>query len=213
MRVILCLFYALPPLAICQIQTPVVEVYCPRVDPPMAVAFYHAQNIAAEVFSQIGVRVQWRLARRLHREIANVPMNCAILLDFSWETPSNSHPGALAVSYPYAAGCGCVTVFMDRFKPVVERSPTEPAFLLGHVLAHEFGHVLQGVKRHSAAGVLKEQWSVTEIRRMPVERLRFTDEDSELILRGIRSRTAVDRFALVTMQESCANASRDKGIQ
>lgn len=48
------------------------------------------------------------------------------------------------------------------------------AFLLGHVLAHELGHVLQGVARHSEEGVLKERWSAAEIQVMPTRQLRFT---------------------------------------
>src|SRR5262249_867355 len=143
------------PLAVCQSETPLVEVYYPRVDPLMAPAFYHAQSIAAEIFSQIGVRVQSRRAKRHYPELTKSPIRCAILVNFSWDTPSNSYPGALGVSYPYAAGGGCVTVFMDRLKPIVDHSPTAPAFLLGHVLAHELGHALQGVQRHSATGVLK----------------------------------------------------------
>jgi hypothetical protein len=174
----------------------------------MALAFYHAQGIAAEIFSQIGVGLQWRQVKRQHAQIPKDPMHCAILVDFSWDTPSDSHTGALAFSYPYAAGSGCVTVFMDRLRPMLEHSSTAPAFLLGHVLAHEFGHVLQGIQRHSATGVLKEHWSVTEIRRMPVERLRFTDYDAAMILEGIRARAAANRLAPMTIQQICATREK-----
>jgi hypothetical protein len=76
---------------------------------------------------------------------------------------------------------------MDRLKPMAQRNPIGTAFLLGHVLAHEMGHVLQGLNRHSETGVLKERWSPAEIERMWKELLRFTLQDATLIHRGIGS--------------------------
>lgn len=46
--------------------------------------------------------------------------------------------------------------FYDRV--LANSRPTGLPFLLGHVLAHEIGHILQGVERHSSAGVMKEKW-------------------------------------------------------
>ena len=191
MQFVVCLLCALPLLAVRHSDAPVVEIFVPAVAPPMAVTFYHAQSIAAEIYSRIGVRLRWRRASMPKPGRSKGLAHCTILMDFSWNTPSNLHPGAMAVSNPYLVGNTCVTVFMDRLKLVGEQNPTASAFLLGHILAHEIGHVLQGIRRHSDGGVLKEHWSVADIRRMQVEPLRFTDHDAALILEGIRSRAAL----------------------
>src|SRR5262249_33672461 len=139
---------------------------------PMDQAFYHAQGVAAGIYSQIGVKLRWR---RAGAQPPKSRTTCTIAVAFSWKTPPNWHPGAMAFSNPFALDGAAVTVFMDRLAPMVNDNPMAAAILLGHVLAHEMGHILQGIMRHSDTGVLKERWSETEIRRMQVERLRFTD--------------------------------------
>ncbi|HJZ98585.1 MAG TPA: hypothetical protein VKE70_18875 [Candidatus Solibacter sp.] len=79
-----------------------------------------------------------------------------------------------------------MTIFVDRLKPMVARQPLSTSYLIGHVLAHEMGHVLQGIARHSETGVLKQLWSPLEIDAMWNKPLRFTDHDATLILEGIR---------------------------
>jgi hypothetical protein len=44
-------------------------------------------------------------------------------------------------------------------------------YLLGHVLAHEITHILQGVESHSASGVMKNKWDYrdyVEMQRRPL---------------------------------------------
>jgi hypothetical protein len=188
MRLIFCLLCP-SPLLIAHASGAVVDVAVPRAAAPLDRIFYHAQGIATEIYARIGVQLRWRRPGTREPERSNGLMHCTILLAFSWNTPSDSHPGALAFANPSTVGGDAATVFMDRLKPLADHNPIGCAFLLGHVLAHEIGHVLQGIIRHSATGVLKEHWSELEIRRMQVERLRFTDYDAALIRDGIRSRT------------------------
>ena len=157
MRLVPCLLFLVQLLVARSCEAPSVEVLVPPVVPSMARVFYHAQGIAAAIYSQIGVEVDWRnkLSRLEH---------CSIPVIMSWNTPASLHPGAMAFSELYATGGGSITVLLDRLKPMVENNPDASAVLLGHVLAHEMGHILQGIKRHSTTGVLKEQWSAMEIR-------------------------------------------------
>ena len=182
---------ALPLCAWDKAEGPAVDVFVPHVGFPMNVAFYQAEGIATRIFAGIGVRVRWRAGDAGQGPASKRAADCVVGMALSWKTPDGSDPGALAFSKPYDAGAGGaarVTVFMDRIKPVFDQNPTESAFLMGHVLAHELGHVLQGITRHSDAGVLKQQWSPGEIQDMPREILRFTSYDKTLILDGIRTR-------------------------
>jgi hypothetical protein len=77
---------------------------------------------------------------------------------------------------------------MDRLEPMVQRNPLKTGFLLGHVLAHEIAHVLQGIAHHSETGVMKGVWSENEITNMSKHRLQFTVFDLELIRKGLAAR-------------------------
>jgi hypothetical protein len=45
--------------------------------------------------------------------------------------------------------------------------------LLGYVWAHEIGHVLEGVVRHSGEGILKARWNLYDHALMGAEVLNF----------------------------------------
>jgi predicted Zn-dependent protease len=77
---------------------------------------------------------------------------------------------------------------MDRLRPQIQMNPLRTGFLLGHILAHEMGHALQGISRHAETGVMKASWSLHETSRMwSHERLHFTSDDADLILLAFRS--------------------------
>jgi hypothetical protein len=186
MGLVVCLFSAAASLTAGQNGAKIVEVIVPVVNSQsMNRALNRAEGIAADIFSQIGLQVRWRLRESQPRGRRTEPIR-PILVVFSWNTPDNLHPGAMAFSQPYAVGGASITVFMDRLEPMGGSNPTTTAALLGHVLAHEMGHVLQGTEHHSASGVLKARWSQAEIQKMASEPLRFTDYDAKLILEGIR---------------------------
>ena len=47
-------------------------------------------------------------------------------------------------------------LFYDRV--LTAASPAVTPYLLGHVLAHEIVHMLQGVEEHSSSGMMKPRW-------------------------------------------------------
>ena len=57
--------------------------------------------------------------------------------------------------------------------------------LLGHVMAHEIAHILQGVARHSERGIMKERWESSDYKQMLKGSLRFTEHDAILIKLGL----------------------------
>ena len=61
---------------------------------------------------------------------------------------------------------------------------------MGHVIAHEVMHILQGVARHSESGVMKANWTGADYQRMAWKPLPFTEEDVLLIYRGLKAREA-----------------------
>jgi hypothetical protein len=116
-----------------------------------------------------------------------------IIIRLSLDTPRELFPGAVAVSYPFEGVH--IRVFYDRVRIVTESCPLP--VLLGHVLAHEIGHILQGNDRHSASGLMKSRWDRSDFFRMARKSLRFTDFDIREIHKGLDARTdqlSVERF-------------------
>ena len=66
---------------------------------------------------------------------------------------------------------------------------SEPA-ILAHVLAHEIGHVLQAIDRHSATGVMKAHWKGPDFADMSARPWDFTPEDVDLMRRGMSARAS-----------------------
>jgi hypothetical protein len=83
-------------------------------------------------------------------------------------------------------------VFYDRIGRTVE--PRRVPALLAHVLAHEIGHQLEGISRHSTEGVMKAHWNERDFLEMSDKPLPFAPEDVELIRRGMMNRAMDGRL-------------------
>jgi hypothetical protein len=56
-------------------------------------------------------------------------------------------------------------------------------------MAHEIAHVLEGVSRHSAEGVMRARWESSDYRQMKSGTLPFDWTDAELIHAALEERT------------------------
>jgi hypothetical protein len=143
-------------------------------------AAFSAKALASEVFAQIGVRIEWP---------PSIPCPSAasvIQISFSEPTREALMPGVLAYARPYEGTH--IVVFSDRIKQMTRYAGAQQ--LLGYVMVHEITHILQGVKRHSATGLMKAQWSHEDYFQMGRKGLGFTPEDQDLIYRGVDARQA-----------------------
>jgi hypothetical protein len=61
---------------------------------------------------------------------------------------------------------------------------------MANVIVHEMTHILQGIDRHSASGVMKAVWTSSDYTLMKRGMLRFTAMDVEMIREGFAARTA-----------------------
>jgi hypothetical protein len=149
-----------------------------------------ARAVATGIFAGIGVRLEWHMA-------PVCPEN-AVHIKFSYRTPPSLQPGALA--YAICGGTQIV-VFDDRVAGAVAEKKRVPV-LLGHVLAHEVSHILQGVARHSQEGVMKAHWTEHDYAEMSFKPLTFTQDDITLIHAGFKRlarRTGTEAKAAVSV--------------
>jgi hypothetical protein len=158
-------------------------VVCSFVEDPSVVDWSmltKAKLTAAAILKQGGVELKWSKSRR--------PLECAkwlMEIKFSERTPDVMLPGAMGYAPPYATGPIRVTVFLDRLWPVLARTPNWRGSILGHVIAHELTHVLQGIARHADQGLMKARWSEDDFQQMGVKPLGYTPADLRLLRSGM----------------------------
>jgi hypothetical protein len=129
------------------------------------------------MFAAIGVKLDWRCSKSGSQE--------AIVISLATRAPENRKPGELAYALPYEGTH--IVIFHDR---VSKMAPNQVPSVLAHVLVHEVTHILQGIPRHSESGVMKAQWDSNDFAQMTWKPLPFTDEDVDLIQRGLDAREA-----------------------
>ena len=140
-----------------------------------------AESIAAQMFSGIGVHVDWY--HDSHH--CKAPAEDVLPVQISTGEPDGEFPGALAYSHLHSAPH--IEIFYDRILTTVD--PRRVPDLLAHVLAHEITHTLEDLNRHSEAGLMKAHWSQQDLEEMSFKPLPFAPEDVEMIQRALVSGT------------------------
>jgi hypothetical protein len=139
-----------------------------------------ATRLMTSTFRKAGVAVVWQCPEP---RAPGVPLTC-LPIELVEGTPDDSHPGVLAVSYPYARCSKSVTIFYDRIRALAN-GPHRESALLAYVLMHEITHVIQGVNRHSPTGVMKAHWSQADRTAIFERRLGFEAWDVQLMRNGL----------------------------
>jgi Zn-dependent protease with chaperone function len=156
-----------------------------NVDPivPMPMLL-QAESRTTGMFENIGVEVIWR-GGAVRVKATDNPCGAPIVVRLEKTAHVEASPGALAFAAPFADSGTCIHVFLDRIHPNSGGLDTP---VLAHVLAHEIGHVLERMARHSEDGVMKAHWTLADYDHMKMHPLPFAPEDVELIHRGVADR-------------------------
>jgi hypothetical protein len=80
------------------------------------------------------------------------------------------------------------------------------AQVLGHVMAHEVGHLLLNQQVHSAYGIMQAEWGLTEFRSATLGLLLFTPQQAEFLRADARRRDTQQETLKVAGLESPAPA-------
>jgi hypothetical protein len=139
-------------------------------------AIARAESVAASIYKTIGVQIDWRR-----------PTSCpqgAIQIDYSYHTDPFFMAGFEAYARPFEGIH--ILIFYDRIKQ--QSLPNEFPTVLGHVMAHEIGHILEGAERHSETGIMKAKMSPADFSAMAFHPLGFTEIDAKLIHQGLEAR-------------------------
>ena len=139
-----------------------------------AAAVIKAKSVAVDIFAGIGMELGWSKA-------ATDGRRCITRIEARLEIASGpgEHPDAMAYATLGVGTDRRIHVFIDRVAAMVPESWL--GTLLGHVLAHEITHVLEGVPRHSDGGVMKARWDRHDLQCLIHHPLHFDLVDAALI--------------------------------
>ena len=144
-------------------------------------AFYVAKATVNRILADARVNLLWRSSEGS----CLTPEGGIVVRVNTWTRPSE-HPGALAYATPFKRTD--IVLYYDRIRDVVQNKD-RMGTILGHVLAHEIVHLLQGVARHSANGLMKPHWDPADFSDMQYDLILPAEEDIDLIRRGLTNWT------------------------
>jgi hypothetical protein len=80
-------------------------------------------------------------------------------------------------------------IFFDNAQRMSEAARLNVGDVLGHVIAHELGHLLLGRDAHSQIGIMRPRWAKEELHNLAMGRLLFTSEQGQWMANNLRSRS------------------------
>jgi Zn-dependent protease with chaperone function len=134
---------------------------------------HRARYEATRIFSKIDVDLHW-VGRR------DCPDGAIQILQNPTPPPEVA-PSALACAYPFNRSSRVIVLFRKRVDNMLNGRGTAAGVILGHILAHEIGHMLIGTDVHSSTGLMKPGWTNIDIGAMLASKLEFSPLHSEMI--------------------------------
>ena len=134
-----------------------------------------AQGLATRIFAEIGIALKWGACEQID-ESSQTP----IVVQLVSGTKEGLMSGVLGSAMPYRRH---IIIFFDRIETM-----QDPSTVLGHVMAHEITHIIQGFPRHSDTGLMKPHWSGHDLTQMRYRPLPFAREDLILLYAALEMR-------------------------
>lgn len=158
-----------------------VDVFNDAATPRSVVEF--AEQEASRIFIAAGLEMTWVdcLAKQENVLSAGCPpsrgpthLNLRIL-----PHGKRVKEDSFGVAFLATDGAGTyIDVFYDAVEKLHHESNTSPGRLLGHVMAHEIGHLLIGSNAHSNWGIMCPVWSRRELRGIEMGSVFFTGDQA-----------------------------------
>ena len=129
-----------------------------------------AEQTSYLLFREIGISVRWK-----HSDLRKADKSCmALLMQFDWDAAAKLN--AMGYSYPYASERTPIHVLISRIAQGVDER--QRGMILGYVMAHEIGHMLKKLDRHSKTRIMKPVWTMADYLAIYGRSLRFDNEES-----------------------------------
>jgi hypothetical protein len=123
--------------------------------PPEVVAA--AERAAARVFDQIAIQATWHVSGenaaggsdRIEDDLGSAII--VSLLSEAMELQMKARPMVMGIAVP---GGRIAKIMYERVEGMAQAANTDLATVLGHIIAHEIGHLLLSQDAHSSGGIM-----------------------------------------------------------
>jgi len=144
-----------------------------------------AEKIAWHVFNKAGIRTVWINCSAADpspgASCKQIALNQRLDLRI---VPSalNMKDSVMGIAFLSEQGLGHqADVFFDGISRLHQQSEVDVATILGHIAAHEIGHLLLGLNSHSLSGLMRASWTRDELLTAARGDLRFSKGQSDLM--------------------------------
>jgi len=152
--------------------------------PDLAVAREHAQAVLQEAGVNLVWIDCWAGGRREPVDTVDrcqEPVGSAIVLRLQ-KTRETDRSRFVSMGFSLVGTPGAApflaTVYVDRAESVARGAGIDPHRVLGLAIAHEIGHVLLNSNTHAPSGLMRADWSRTELRRQDPAAWRFLETEA-----------------------------------
>ena len=106
---------------------------------------------------------------------------------------AGTSPGAFGVALTAKPGFGRVAaVFHHRISELHRDSRVDAPLILGHILAHEIGHLMLGFNSHTERGIMAGNWDEDEMLMMKQGSIRFHEVQARRMRQQVEARMKAD---------------------
>lgn len=144
-----------------------------------------AERYATRIYREIGVDLQWRHATAFEAQPVDDAGTAVVMAIASRDMANakNRPDDVLGTTPRDGKGVGVIAyAFYGRIDDLARHVLNgRVAPLLGHVFAHEIGHLVLPAHAHSDTGLMRGDWDGQQIGRAIRGMLRFTAEEAALI--------------------------------
>lgn len=158
-----------------------------------------AEREATRIYSRTGIETEWldcpltpdEAAQRPACQLPVTPTRLAVRIlsrDMGRRAGLSSSSFGSAL-FPEQGGFGMIAqVCAECSEELAKGREAMHAAILGHVLAHELGHLLLGVGSHGATGLMHVPWHKKELERVVQGSLLFTSWEGDKMRRQVLAR-------------------------
>ena len=160
-----------------------------------------AESLAARIYARAGIRVEFLDCPLTPAEAAQFPA-CQLAVSpsrLALRVLSRSMSERIGLTqatfgsalFPSDGGLGMIAQVCDWCSEQMAKGSDEMhAVILGHIMAHELGHLLLGVGSHGATGLMHVPWHRKELEEAAQGSLLFTSWEAQTMRRNAAARSA-----------------------
>jgi hypothetical protein len=142
-----------------------------------------AQTTASRIYEAAGIKVLW-IDSAATAGASTLPSDLTVIVSATPPTPgltSSKHVLGFALQ---ARNRGRLAyAFFGRIEGFARDTRADAGKMLGHVIAHETGHLLLGREAHALVGLMRGRWHESQAELVSAGNLTFTNDEAAVIRR------------------------------